>query len=213
MSNDQEGISLLKNQNIYPLIAKPVDGARSKGVEILKSEQDLDRVTSYVNNLVIQEFISEIEGEFTSGSLVFNGKCVAVVTLKRDLRDGNTYRAYYSDEYEKYNNFISNVAERLGVDGPCNFQFRIKDGQPIIFEINSRFSGTTPLRFIFGFNEVKACLNHYLFNKNIENLNLKPGVVMRTWSDIFVNQEELIQLKNKKTLINPSSSYYPFKKI
>jgi len=212
MSYDQDGISLLKKQNNYPYIAKPIDGARSKGVEIINDEKDLNRVTSYRNNLVIQEYITETDGEFTSGCLVFNYKCVAVVTLKRDLRDGNTYRAYYSDEYEKYNSFISSVAEKLGVEGPCNFQFRIKNGQPVIFEINSRFSGTTPLRFIFGFNEVKACVNFYLFNKSIEKFKLIPGVVMRTWSDIFVSEQELVHLKKEKTLINPSSNYHPFKK-
>lgn len=212
MSYDQYGINLLKKQKNYPYIAKPIDGARSKGVEIIKSEEDLNRVTSYISNLVIQECISDIDGEFTSGCLVFNRKCVAVVTLKRDLRDGNTYRAYYSREYEKYNNFISSVAETLGVDGPCNFQFRIKDGQPVIFEINSRFSGTTPLRYIFGFNEVKACLDYYLFNKEVDDFYLKPGLVMRTWSDIFVSEQEFLNLKNEKTLINPFSNYHPFKK-
>jgi carbamoyl-phosphate synthase large subunit len=212
MSYDQDGISLLKEQNNYPYIAKPIDGARSKGVEIINDEKDLNRVTSYRNNLVIQEYIAETDGEFTSGCLVFNRKCVAVVTLKRDLRDGNTYRAYYSDDFEKYNSFISSVAEKLGVEGPCNFQFRIKNGQPVIFEINSRFSGTTPLRFIFGFNEVKACVNYYLFNSEIEKFKLKPGVVMRTWSDIFVSEQELVHLKDEKILINPSSDYHPFKK-
>jgi carbamoyl-phosphate synthase large subunit len=212
MSYDQDGINILKQKNNYPYIAKPIDGARSKGVEIINNEKDLIRVTSYKNNLVIQEYINETDGEFTSGCLVFNGKCLSVVTLRRDLRDGNTYRAFYSDEYEKYSNFISNVAEKLGVEGPCNFQFRIKNGQPVIFEINSRFSGTTPLRYIFGFNEVKACVNHYLFKREIENFILKPGVVMRTWSDIFVSEQELMILKNEKILINPSSNYHPFKK-
>lgn len=212
MSYDQDGIRLLKNLNSYPYFAKPIDGARSIGVEIIYNEKDLNRISSYNNNLVIQEYISEIDGEFTSGCLVFNGKCVAVVTLKRDLRDGNTYRAYYKQEYEIYNNYISSVAEKLGVDGPCNFQFRVKDGRPIIFEINSRFSGTTPLRFIFGFNEVIACINFYLYKKNINQFNLKPGVVLRAWSDLFVSEQDLERLKTDKFLNNPSSIYYPFKK-
>lgn len=212
MSYDQNGINFLKKLNNYPYIAKPIDGARSKGVELIKEEKDLNRVSSYENNLVIQEYIAETDGEFTSGCLVFNGKCVAVVTLKRDLRDGNTYRAYYCDDYEMYNSFISSVAEKLGVEGPCNFQFRIKNGQPVIFEINSRFSGTTPLRFIFGFNEVLACINYYLFNKNIEKFNLRQGIVMRAWSDLFVSDQELDRFKIKNILDNPSSNYHPFKK-
>lgn len=212
MSSDQDGIGFLKKLNNYPYIAKPIDGARSKGIELIKEEKDLDRISSFDNNLVVQEYIAETNGEFTSGCLVFKGKCVAVVTLKRDLRDGNTYRAYYKKEYEIYNNFISNVSEKLGVDGPCNFQFRIKDGKPVIFEINSRFSGTTPLRFIFGFNEVIACVNFYLFNKNIEQFILKPGLVMRAWSDLFVSEQDLDILKNENILENPTSIYHPFKK-
>lgn len=212
MSYDQDGIRLLKELNNYPYIAKPIDGARSKGVEVVNNEKDLERISSYDNNLVIQEYITETDGEFTSGCIVFKGKCVAVVTLKRDLRDGNTYRAYYKNEYEIYNNFIASVSEKLGVEGPCNFQFRIKDGMPVIFEINSRFSGTTPLRFIFGFNEVIACINFYLFNKNIEQFKLKPGVVMRAWSDLFVSELEFNKLKNDKQLENPTSNYFPFKK-
>ena len=212
MSYDQDGIMFFKKLNNYPYIAKPIDGARSKGVELIYEEKDLDRISSYENNLVVQEYIAETDGEFTSGCLVFNGKCAAVVTLKRDLRDGNTYRAYYREEYELYNNYICSVSEKLGVEGPCNFQFRIKDGRPIIFEINSRFSGTTPLRFIFGFNEVIACINFHLFNKNIEQINLKPGVVMRAWSDLFVSELEFDKLKNENQLENPTSKYFPFKK-
>jgi carbamoyl-phosphate synthase large subunit len=59
---------------------------------------------------------------------------------------------------------------------------------------------------------VKACVNYYLFKREIENFILKPGVVMRTWSDIFVSEQELMILKNEKILINPSSNYHPFKK-
>ena len=211
MSYDTIGINKLKEERSFPYIAKPVDGARSKGVELINDENDLIRVTSFLNNLVIQEYISDSEGEYTSGCLVFNKKCVAVVTLKRDLRDGNTYRAYYDEKYDIFNSYICEVAEKLEVDGPCNFQFRIKDGMPIIFEINSRFSGTTPVRNIFGFNEVDACIKYYLFNKVTLRSKLKEGVVMRAWADIFVENHELNQLKVSSVLNKPNSTYYPFK--
>ena len=210
MAYDRLGINKLKEERNYPYIAKPVDGARSKGVELIKDENDLNRVTSFLNNLVVQEYISDTDGEYTSGCLVFNKKCVAVVTLKRDLRDGNTYRAYYSEEYDIYNSYIAEVAEKLEVDGPCNFQFRIKNGNPVIFEINSRFSGTTPLRNIFGFNEVEACIKYYLNNVVTIRPKLNSGVVMRAWADIFVDAHELNQLKDNMVLNNPKSTYYPF---
>ena len=211
MSYDSKGIGELKQEGNYPYVAKPIDGARSKGVELINNEDDLNRISSFSNNLVVQEYISDADGEFTSGCLFIDNNCLAVVTLKRDLRDGNTYRAYYSEKYDIYNNYISKVAEKLQVDGPCNFQFRIKNGKPIIFEINSRFSGTTPIRSIFGFNEVKACINYYLNNKKILRPKLKNGVVMRAWADIFIDELELCQLKDNLFLNNPRSTYYPFK--
>lgn len=212
MTYDEEGMKKLRLNSKYPYIAKPVDGARSKGIVIVKNEKDLDEVTSYKNNLVVQEFLSEDEGEYTTGCLVFDGKCTAVVTLRRDLRDGNTYRAYYSSDLDKYNTYIAQVAERLGVEGPSNFQFRIREGKPVIFEVNSRFSGTTPLRSFFGFNEVEATVEYYLNHKIIERPVLKNGVVMRAWADIFVEGEELESFKKDGILENPQSIYFPFKK-
>lgn len=213
MTSDENGINKIRLNANYPYIAKPIDGARSKGIVLVKDNSELDYLTSFKNNLVVQEFLSEDEGEFTSGCLVFNGKCTAIVTLRRDLRDGNTYRAYYSSDLDKYNTYIAQVAERLGVEGPSNFQFRIRQGKPVIFEVNSRFSGTTPLRSFFGFNEVEATVEYYLNHKIIERPVLKNGVVMRAWADIFVEAEEIENFKNDGILVNPKSIYFPFKKL
>ncbi len=213
MTSDKDGVNTLKLKANYPYIAKPVDGARSKGIVIVKNESELDHLTSYKNNLVVQEFLSEDEGEFTSGCLVFNGKCTAVVTLRRDLRDGNTYRAYYDNGMDRYNAYIADVAESLGIDGPSNFQFRIRDGKPVIFEVNSRFSGTTPLRSFFGFNEVDAVAEYYLNNNIVYRPLLRNGVVMRAWADIFVNSKQMDQFSEDGVLANPQSIYFPFKKI
>ena len=178
----------------------------------IKNDIDLKLVLDNPENLVIQEYLTDEFGEYTSGCLVFNGKCKAVVTLKRDLRDGNTYRAYYSNEYKEYDDFIISVAEKLGVEGPCNFQFRIKDNKPIIFEINARFSGTTPIRFMFGFNEVNACLNYILNNQDIKMPILKEGVVMRAWSDLFIENDQFKQLSTFNVLDNPKSIFHTFEK-
>lgn len=211
LTTDKGAIEELRSSRPFPFIAKPVDGARSKGIKIIENEIDLLEVCSYPNNLVVQEMIGEEEGEFTTGCMVVDGKCKAIVSLKRDLRDGNTYRAY-RDGDNPYDAIISRIAERLGVEGPANFQYRIKNGEPIVFEINGRFSGTTPLRYMFGFNEVEALLNHIFEIEEMNQPILRNGAVFRTWSDIFVEQSELDELKEKGVLEGYSSQYYPFKK-
>lgn len=211
MSSDEEGVKKLQYLDEYPYFAKPVDGARSKGVVKVENKNILSEITSYPNNLVIQEFISDDQGEYTSGCLVLGGKAVAVVTLRRDLRDGNTYRAFYDKEFDIYNNQIREVAEKLGVEGPCNFQFRIRNGKPVIFEINARFSGTTPLRSFFGFNEVEAVVNYY----NGQTVNIAPvlreGEVLRVWSDIFLPKQEIQRFTQSDSVAHPQAEYFEFK--
>jgi carbamoyl-phosphate synthase large subunit len=209
LTANKEEINFLRANSEYPYIAKPIDGARSKGIVYLNSESDLIEICSYKNNLVVQELLSEEEGEYTTGCMVIEGKCKAIVSLRRDLRDGNTYRAY-RDGTEIYDDVIKVIAEKLGADGPVNFQYRIKNGKPVIFEINGRFSGTTPLRHMFGFNEVDALLDHLFGVKEMTQPQLKNGTVLRTFSDIFVENEQLEELKEKGTLANYDCIYYPF---
>lgn len=210
LTHDKKGLSKLLQKCDFPLIAKPVNGARSIGLELINSSNELEKITSYQNNLVVQEYLPSNEGEFTSGCIVERGKTSAVVTLKRDLRDGNTFRAFYKKEFEKYSDFISKVAETLGVEGPCNFQFRIKNGIPIIFEINARFSGTTPLRKIFGFNEVEALLRSIFEKKKITKPVLKEGVVLRTVSDIFIHESIISSYQKFNEFKNPECNEYNF---
>lgn len=210
MANDKEKLNEIEQKFGFPLFAKPFDGARSIGAKKIVNHNELMDIYSPGSNLVVQQFLSDTEGEFTSGCLVINRKCKAIVTLKRDLRDGNTYRAYIDDETSKYDNYIIPIAEKLNPDGPVNFQFRILNGKPVIFEINCRFSGTTPLRHYFGFNEVEALLNHYLFGKEIELPTLKNGIVLRAWSDIFIEEDEFKTLKNNTFIANPNAIFYNF---
>ena len=210
LTTDKEAIQSLKKEKDFPFIAKPVDGARSKGLKTIKNEADLQEVCSYKNNLVVQEKIKEDEGEFTTGCIVTEGKCVAVVSLVRDLRDGNTWRAY-RDGDSPYDKKIAEIAEKLGVDGPVNFQYRIRKGEPVVFEINCRFSGTTPLRLMYGFNEVEALVEYYLEGKEVVRPKLKSGTVLRTFSDVFVSNGSLDEFDEKGVTDSYDAEFYPFK--
>lgn len=210
MANDKDKLMEIEEKLGFPLFAKPFDGARSLGIKKISNHNELMEIYHPDSNLVVQQFLSETEGEYTSGCIVVNGNCKAIVTLKRDLRDGNTYRAYVDAETSKYDEFIIRIAEKLNPDGPVNFQFRIHDNEPVIFEINGRFSGTTPLRHFFGFNEVGALLKYYLFNTEIETPTLRKGIVLRSWSDIFIEEDEFKILQKEGSLSSPLCTFYNF---
>lgn len=211
MASDKQGLIDIGEKIGFPLFAKPFNGARSIGIRKIENAEELLELYDPESDLVVQQFLSDKDGEFTSGCTVVNGTCKAIVTLKRDLRDGNTYRTYRDESTSIYDEYIKAIAERLNPDGPVNFQFRIDNGKPIVFEINGRFSGTTPLRYFYGYNEVEALLKFYLLGVEIHKPTLKNGVVLRAWSDIFVEEEQMAQLEQHKHLEKPVSQFYNFK--
>jgi len=179
----------------FPLFAKPRRGARSVGARAIETSAVLAAACAAEPSLIVQEMLSGEAGEYTAGAIVLEGKCRSVVVLRRDLREGNTFRAYYERANSDFAPFIAHVAEALGVHGPCNFQFRLRDREPVIFEINARFSGTTPLRAFFGFNEVSALLDWLIDGTAIPEPRLREGVVLRTTSDLYLDREQVDQLR------------------
>lgn len=211
LTTDKDKIAELAEKADFPYIAKPVDGARSKGLKTINNQEELEKVCSYPNNLVVQEKLSEEHGEFTTGCTVIDGKCVAVVSLVRDLQNGNTWRAYRKGD-SPHDKTIGLIAEKLGVEGPANFQYRIKNGKPVVFEVNCRFSGTTPLRMMFGFNEVEALVDYYLEGKPVEKPQLKTGTILRTYSDIFVPDGTLDEFGRQGVTDSYNANFFSFKK-
>lgn len=211
MANDRDSLMNLERKIGFPLLAKPVDGARSKGVRVVESTDELAELYDENSKLVVQEYLSEEYGEFTSGCTLINGVCESVVTLKRDLRDGNTYRTYRDKTTVKYDSVIREIAECYGAIGPVNFQFRVKDDMPVIFEINCRYSGTTPLRYIYGFNEIDYLLSRILLEKKAYEPELKDGVVLRTTSDLFITNEEFFDFKERGFNKKPTGHFFNYK--
>ncbi len=81
--------------------------------------------------------------------------------MRRDLLEGTTYRA--EADFPEIRREAVRIAEALKPMGPSNIQLRMHGGRPVCFEINIRFSGTTPIRARLGFNDVEAALNHYVW--------------------------------------------------
>ena len=66
------------------------------------------------------------------------------------------------------------------------------------------------MRHFFGFNEVEELLKYYLFGTEIKKPNLKNGIVLRTWSDIFVDEKEFNTLKKEGNFENLKPEFYNF---
>jgi carbamoyl-phosphate synthase large subunit len=170
----------------FPLIVKPRVGARSVGVMKVQTKDELARALATGDGLVIQECVATEHSEYTAGTLTFEGRCDASIVMRRDLRDGNTYRAYV-EAFPELNVEVRRMAEALGSHGPANIQFRLDAlGRAKVFEINGRFSGTTPLRMRAGFNEVEMVLRRILRGEPIKQPSVHPMTILRHFTETVV---------------------------
>ncbi|MEM6909030.1 MAG: ATP-grasp domain-containing protein [Pseudomonadota bacterium] len=177
--DDAAAIEQLIAEVGFPLVVKPRIGARAVGVSLVRDRSALDAALQGREGLVVQQWAGPEDQEYTAGVLCFDGDVKASIVLRRDLRDGNTFRAY-ADDYPDCEAYVRQVAAALQPYGPANFQFRRgPDGEFRLFEINARFSGTTPMRALLGFNEVDMVLGHLLFGEEITQPNVQKGTVVR----------------------------------
>lgn len=183
---DQAGLEVLIERHGFPLIVKPRNGARSYGVSKVHDRHSLDRAMAELADPVVQECVGNDGQEYTASGLYFDGRCDAVIVMRRDLRDGNTFRAFV-DQTPALIEQVRAWTVALAPHGPANFQFRIDaSGRPKVFEINARFSGTTPLRALCGFNEVELCLRRLLLEEPVRQPPVRMLTVLRHWEETVV---------------------------
>jgi carbamoyl-phosphate synthase large subunit len=190
-AEDSEALQQLVAEVGFPLIVKPRRGARAVGVSKVNNPIELAATIADRTDLVVQQMAGEDDQEYTAGVIFFDDKVQASIVLRRDLRDGNTYRAY-SGDYPDYEKYVHDIANALKPYGPANFQFRVdKNGVPRLFEINARFSGTTPMRALFGFNEVDLCLRKLILDEEITMPVIKHGTVVRFLEEQFLENAQI----------------------
>jgi carbamoyl-phosphate synthase large subunit len=204
---DSDGIKRLKDKVGFPLLIKPRIGAGSKNIFIVKNDRELECALTFVSEPVIQEYIQG--EEFTSGVFFDKDSNIkGIITIKRELSFGTTYRAIVDDfpEIKKEVMKIAEVISRHGAIGPINIQTRYSSGKLYTMEINPRFSGTTVFRARFNFNEPEAALKHFMLGEEIPQFKPSKGIVMRYWEEVYISLEELERIEEDSFIENSSST-------
>lgn len=180
----------------FPVILKPKTGGQaSQGLFLAKNLKAFETFVDSVDpdNYVAQEFI---EGdEYTCGTVSLENKCFGTILMKRELRFGNTYKAFVVKD-EKLTNFVKNVVNVLKPFGPCNVQLRLKKDIPYIFEFNARCSGTTAMRALAGFNEPEMICDYLLKGIRNPRFEIKELVILRYLNEIVVEYEKIRKLES-----------------
>jgi carbamoyl-phosphate synthase large subunit len=176
-----------------PVVLKPRwGGSRSAGVFVARTAGELRMAQLLIDsaNCVVQEYLPG--NEYTCGTVNFGGDCHGPIVMRRQLRAGDTYRAEVVRD-EEIESHVSAVAKALRPFGACNFQLRLRAGEPVIFEINPRCSGTTAARAVAGFNEPLMIAN-YLLRGHPPEYSISPLTIMRYWAELVASPERLADL-------------------
>jgi carbamoyl-phosphate synthase large subunit len=186
LSNDTIGLRRIIERYQFPVLAKPRMGYSSHNVVILKSFEELEAAVHLIPDLVIQQYLPDPQNEFTAATLSgLDRRVKATIIFRRDLLQGTTYRTELIEDPQLEEQVVA-IVETLGAIGPCNLQFRVLEGTAYVFEINPRFSGTSGIRFLYGFNDCEMIFDLLHSKLEIQKPVLKKAVVLRYWNEICI---------------------------
>lgn len=153
---------------------------------------------------IVQEYVGTPRDEFTVGVLsTLDGDLVGSFALNREIMSGLSNRVKvanrtrrddlgpvlaissgvsqgYVREFPDVREACERIAVALGSKGPLNVQCRFVNGVLYPFEVNPRFSGTTYIRAMMGFNEPDLLIRHHLLGAPMPNpVEYRYGHVVR----------------------------------
>lgn len=183
---ERRAVKHLIEKHGFPVILKPRTGASSLNVFVAKSMEEIAAACTLVPDLIVQQLLPDEKQEYTAGTVSdADGRVRASIILRRDLLQGTTYRAELVQD-DAITGQVVRIVEVLGAVGPCNVQFRLLDGVVYAFEINPRFSGTSGIRYLYGFNDAELVFELLRQSKEIVQPGLRPGVVLRYWDEVHI---------------------------
>ena len=179
-------------------------GRGSANVFIAQDIHELKALASFLHledsekSFVVQEYVGSRDTEYSISVLHdLDGVRIDSIAVKRDLRRTLSVRTVVPNrtragelgselvvssgvsqgvvgKFPEITRQAEEIADALGSEGPMNLQGRLVDGALYVFEINPRYSGTTSLRSLCGFNEPDLMIRHHHYGEAISRDNDWP---------------------------------------
>lgn len=193
------------------VVKPSVGSGGSANVFIAQNRRELMGLSDYLEledaetNFLIQEYVGTPDAEYTVGVLHdMDGNYINAIAVRRQLstqlnlrtvvpnRSGRTEfgpRLVISSgvsqghvgRFPEVTVQCRAIAKAIGARGPINIQCRVVDGTVMVFEINPRFSGTTSIRALAGFNEPDVLMRRHVFKEHVDvDFDYREGLVLRS---------------------------------
>jgi len=204
--------SEFRKKHGFPMLLKQRTGTGSRNLFVLKDNADYvlcaKRLVKEQIPFLLQEYVGTSSEEYTVGVVCRkDGSVIGSIAVHRLLeglsiqqkvKAGQRMVAIstgISQGIVEENNEIQEQCERyatrLGITGPANFQGRMINGLFVVFELNARFSGTTPFRVEVGFNDVDLVIRDRL-GERVAKPHFRTGVVvLRSFENFFTSLDEI----------------------
>jgi carbamoyl-phosphate synthase large subunit len=220
-NEDQLNSLILEIESKLPVIIKPVTGGgASVNTFIAQDREELFFFSKYVLKQgfipLVQEYVGIPTEEYTVGVLTdMRGKLIDSIALKRQILSGlssklkiknrwinkinhpllavsSGYSQGMIDQYRDIRDVAEKIAFKLNSTGPINVQGRKTEKGFYVFEINPRFSGTTVIRAVVGFNEPDILIRQEILKEEINGpIDYKTGIIPRGLREKYVSFEDV----------------------
>lgn len=194
----------------FPLVVKPhIGSGGSKDCFVVQDKRELEAIVTFLgaspdNRVMVQEYVGTPEEEYTVGVLYdLDGAYINSIAIRRELKSALNLRISTPNRTGRpelgtrlvVSSGISmgevcrppeiletceKIAQALDVRGAINIQGRMTAEGFKVFEINPRFSGTTSIRAMMGYNEPDALLRRHILGEAITpRFDYETGYVLR----------------------------------
>jgi carbamoyl-phosphate synthase large subunit len=200
--SDQNAVKVLINKHGFPLFSKARNKSGSKEAKIVKNLADLNALPK---ENILQQYLGK-DNEFTAGCYLTQENKFFFILLKRQMFEGTGQSGevvpFRSPEARKY---CYRIVSKLSLYGPTNIQLKIILGQPILFEINPRFSSTTSIQAGLGINFAHLAIAEAL-NLPLPQMKYSSQLVLRYFNEVYLPLQQVRNLNQRHKLNAPKSS-------
>jgi len=209
--------SQVEGVDFFPVVLKPTVGGGSQHVYIAQNRKELGLLVSYLlgyfDNFLVQEYVGNVDEEYTVGVLLDgDGNLINSIAVRRfimsslsnrikveNLTDRNELGSVLAissgisqgeiGKFPAVTKFCEKLAIKLESTYAINVQCRLVDGVPYVFEINPRFSGTSFMRAMVGYNEPDLLLRKHVLGLQVDpGFDYESGVILRSLKETLTKK-------------------------
>jgi carbamoyl-phosphate synthase large subunit len=203
-----------------PAVLKPsVGGGGSANLYLVQDRNELaacaDQLLAVFPEFIVQAYVGTPDAEYTVGVLLdMNGRLLNSIAIRRYILSALSNRIKVPNRsgrtelgptlaissgvsqgeigrFPEVTHRCEEIALSLGACGPLNIQCRLVDGKIQVFEINPRFSGTTSLRAMVGYNEPDVLIRSHVLGEEVpDHFEYGHGVIVRSLAETLIQDPD-----------------------